>query len=375
MAKSSVTNDQHHLKKHQKEYDMENVTTAVSTDNLDMKCESCRIRPVEIELPVDHWAESDRLDPCEYKPYKLCHECKERLIKRALRPLEVFNLVAIHGQGGDLHDDFYDYETGEADQPKMDVIDPEKFPFPKFEEVKDNLKRLVDYALVVPCFKDNTAMAQLQKFDKAEILDMLDQKIKYTASIGYEAHLIITRVVGRVAENWVRKQLENRKPEYSIFSYADLIENCLEFEEAFELLTNALEKSDDRTFNEKLDLTLMRLRSEKMLDFLETNVKRLMSANPAFGRSVARCQFSWQRCEKWLDSGRPLSLIALDALYWCTAQDDERPIRFRKPKPRLTDHVNPEIIASKLRDYLKIDSVPRTKNAVESILYNLFGTT
>src|SRR5215204_1738464 len=80
-------------------------------------CESCRTRPVEIfELPEKG-----------AQLYRLCTQCHHRLINYALRPLEFFNLAAIHGHSFHLHDDFYDDDTGEATQPEIEIEEPENF--------------------------------------------------------------------------------------------------------------------------------------------------------------------------------------------------------------------------------------------------------
>ena len=74
--------------------------------------------------------------------------------------------------------------------------------------------------------------------------------------------------------------------------------------------------------------------------------------------------------------GRPLSLIALDALYLCTTKDLTGQSSWtQKHRPTLTDRVEPEIIANRLREYQKMDGVPRVQKIVEMILHNLLETT
>ncbi|WP_254560957.1 hypothetical protein [Dyadobacter diqingensis] len=91
-----------------------------------MKCESCKINDFEVE----------QLEDEQQKPYYLCKSCFDRLENKALRPLEFFNLTAIHGHSSHLHDDFYDYETGEATQPDIEVVESEKFPFPTLNKFR-----------------------------------------------------------------------------------------------------------------------------------------------------------------------------------------------------------------------------------------------
>ena len=44
----------------------------------------------------------------------------------------------------------------------------------------------------------------------------------------------------------------------------------------------------------------------------------------------------------------------------------------RQIQPKLIDYPRPEIVAARLKEYLKADSVPRTKNAVLKIIENIF---
>ena len=333
-----------------------------------MKCESCKTREIETEV--------SKCSSCnDVQPYRLCFECANRLENYALRPLEFFNLAAIHGLTHYLHDDFYDWDTGEAGIPNIDVVDPEKFPYPTFDEVKNDLDSLIDYSFAQYDI-DDILIEQFHKFDKTEVLDCIDRRVKYNNSIADKAYEIVALVLGKAAENWAREQWKNRKAEAEVSEYAELLSGCFESEEAFEIITNELAKSGEKTFQDDI-FALLYLKSEKTLDWLETQTEKMKTVMWAssFGRVAACSQFSWQRCEKWLSMGRPLSLIALDALYLCTIQEDYvGPMYWlRKQKPTLTNPVEPEIIVNRLRDFLKIDGVPRTQKIIEMIVNNLLA--
>ena len=336
-----------------------------------MKCESCRINNIEIQINRNTGLEGGiwDTDPA-VPPYRLCLPCCERLKNLSLRPLEFFNLAAIHGLSHYLHDDFYDYETGEAMQPETKVIDEEKFPFPTFEEIKGDLYRLIDYA-IVQCFTEDYIIEELRRFDKNEILKEIDKRINYNNSINDKAYEIVAQTVGRTAENWAREQWKNRSAETQIFLFAELLSSCLETEEAFRLIITEIGKLPADTFSHNI-YSLLFLRSEKTLDWIETVTDRIQNVSSDWGQLAASSQFSWARAEKWLNIGRPLSLIALDAIYLCTCKDYMgQSIWLNKIKPRLVDHILPEKAESILHLYLEKDNVPRTKNAVGSIRYNL----
>lgn len=329
-----------------------------------MKCESCNISNIEVEELSDEGL----------KPYRLCRQCQHRLIHRALRPMELFNLVSIHGHSYLLHDDFYDYETGEATQPEIDVLEADKFPFPAFEQVKTNLGRLIDFAFV-QYFTDKKVIEQLRSFDKQEVLKIIDNKVSYNRAINYKAYEVVAKVIGRTAESWIKRQWTNRK-ENELQIFAEPLAKCIDFDEAFGLITKELEKGDDRFLSENVS-ALLYFQSDKTLDYIEKISSRIKNISSSWGQLAASSQFSWDRANKWLTIGRPLSLVALDSLIYCTTVGDRlnQSLWLRQLNPKLIDNPGPEIIANRLREYILTDSVPRTKIAIDKIIDNVFQAT
>jgi len=326
-----------------------------------MKCESCNIREIEVEELADEGQ----------NPYRLCLPCHDRLLNKALRPLEFFNLTSTRGHGYYLLDDFYDYNTGEATQADIEVIDAEKFPFPDFEQVKNDLNRLIDFAFV-QYFTENFVINELQKFDKLKVLKRLKEKVIYNRAINYKAYEIAGKVVGKPAEEWIKSEWTNSQ-ENELQIFAEALVKCLDFEEAFEILTKELESGDDKFLSENVS-ALLYFQNEKILNWIEKVSERIKNISSNWGQLAASSNFSWDRANKWLIIGRPLSLIALDSLIFCTTIGERlnQSLWLRELNPRLVDNPRPEIIANRLRDYLIVDGVPRTKNAVEAIIENIF---
>jgi len=329
-----------------------------------MKCESCNIREIEVE----------ELTYEGQNPYRLCLACHDRLLNKALRPLEFFNLTSIHGHGYYLHDDFYDYDTGEATQPDIEVIEAENFPFPDFEQIRNDLNRLIDFSFV-QYFTDNFVIKELQKFDKLDVLKRLKEKVSYNRAINYKAYEIAGKVVVRPAEEWIKNEWAKRQ-ENELQIFAEPITKCLDFEEAFEILTNELENKGDKYLSENVS-ALLYFQSDQTLDWIEKVSDRVKNISSNWGQLAASSQFSWDRANKWLTIRRPLSLVAIDSLIYCTTIGERlnQSLWLRQLNPRLIDNPRPEIIANRLREYLTVDSVPRTKNAVETIIDNVFDTT
>lgn len=324
-----------------------------------MKCESCNIREAEVEELANEGQ----------NPFRLCLPCHDRLLNKALRPLEFFKLTAIHGHTYYLHDDFYDYDTGVATQSDIEVIDAENFPFPVFEQIKNDLIRLIDFSFV-QYFTDDFVITGLQKFNKLKVLKRLKEKVAYNRAINCKAYEIAGKVIGKIAEEWANR----RENELQIF--AEPVAKCLNFDEAFKILTRELESRDDNFSAENVS-ALLYFQNKKTLDWIEKICERIKNISSNWGQLAASSQFTWERANKWLTTGRPLSLVALDSLIYCTTNGERsnQSLWLRQLNPRLIDNPRPEIIANRLRDYLNIDSVPRTKNAVETIIDNVFKTT
>lgn len=144
--------------------------------------------------------------------------------------------------------------------------------------------------------------------------------------------------------------------------------------EAFQLMTAELEKCEDKYLSEFMG-PLNFLKYEPTLDWIERNAKRNENITQAWGHLAASSNFTWERAKKWLDMGRPWSLIAIDAVKFCTTTGERlnQSPWMRELNPRLMDYPKLDSIAIGLQEYLKKDNVPRTKNAVGLIIENIFG--
>ncbi len=151
------------------------------------------------------------------------------------------------------------------------------------------------------------------------------------------------------------------------------VQNNFDKDEAFRIISSEIDSCDDRFLYEYIG-TLNYIRNEKVLDWIETSSKRIINVGQNWGHLAASSQFNWKRAEKWLLQGRPLSLIALDALMFCTTIGERlnQSPWMRQIQPKLIDNPKPEIIARRLQDYLIVDSVPRTKSSVQRIINNIF---
>lgn len=111
----------------------------------------------------------------------------------------------------------------------------------------------------------------------------------------------------------------------------------------------------------------------RCLDWIEKVQNRIKNISSSWGHLAASSKFDWERAIKWLDNGRPLSLISIDALIYCTSNGERQnqSLWMRKVNPNLINSPNPEVISNRLKEYLLIDSVPRTKTSVHRIMENI----
>jgi len=339
-----------------------------------MKCESCKIETIEIAIPVNEGLENGIWDEFRNETeYRLCKTCSNRLQNFALRPLEYFNLASIHGNSYHLHDDFYDYETGEAHQPKIEVTEVELFKFPELKDIKEDVSKLVDFA-IVQFYTEPNVIDELRRFDKKEVIDILRKKVKYNRGINYKAYELAGKVAKTESYYWIKEEWEQRQNnELQIF--AEPICNSFESKEAFELIKEELESKDDKYLSENISAFLY-LQSPLVLNWIENVQNRISNVNSHWGQLAASSKFDWNRASKWLTKGRPLSLIALDALIFCTTNGERlnQSLWMRKLNPKLSGNPGAEIVAKRLKQYQDKDNVPRTRNSINRIIQNMFET-
>jgi hypothetical protein len=111
---------------------------------------------------------------------------------------------------------------------------------------------------------------------------------------------------------------------------------------------------------------------ERVLDWIERNA--VSPIGYEWGTAAACNQPSWTRLAKWLDKGRPLSLIALDAMKNCRGfdpKDENMSGVFRNVSPKVRSPVSLKAIRKKLEGYARVDPAPRVKKAIGLVLANL----
>jgi hypothetical protein len=131
---------------------------------------------------------------------------------------------------------------------------------------------------------------------------------------------------------------------------------CLPLEEAYEKVTDTLSRMDiiKRSVAKHV---LGWFETQLNLGWIEENVSSPVDSS--WGLLAASSKFDWERAKKWLSLGRPLSLVALDALEWCVCSGR---------KPPLVNPPSSKEFVSVLEDYLSKDNVRRVSERVCELL-------
>lgn len=312
-------------------------------------CEACQrdeaVRVIEISG-----------DPLQ--PYRLCAACAERLLTCSLRPLEWFNLAAIHTAGEFyLHEDFYD-ENGVTLQSEQPVEHPERFPIPTLSDAMTDPERLIGYCLTRDGIPEE-ALRAVATFDPDAFLRALDRRVTHSADYAIEqvAYQLAARLGSHTAA-WLRRR-HAACHRHALSAWVEAAGKCLPSEEVFSL---AVERLNDLPADDLANAAyraLGDLRTTRTLDWMEGRVGSPCSNT--WGALAAVSGLSWPRAAAWLDQGRPLSLAALDALRYFGHHNTQE-LRLKLLEPAAIPEMN-----AKLQAYAAQDPVPRVQKAVRAI--------
>lgn len=316
------------------------------------ECEACEAAPVVVEETCD-----------EGIPYRVCTACHLRLMARALRPREWYNLAKRHGWWKYLlHDDFYD-DDGTAHQPEQDVDEPELHPAPTLLDVADDPNALFDFTITRWHFETDLA-ATWQAMDQLQVLRTIERRYSTTElqEIRSAALEIAACSLGPSGCDFVTSAWRDFREPRQLGVLAHASAACLDFDEGFSRVVNALADMDDKNRRESM-YALSYFRSRRTLDWIEANVSSPITES--WGRLAAASRFDWGRAVAWLNAGRWLSLVALDALAAIV-----RPLTplLRELAPELEDKPARLTFAATLNEYAQHDPAPRVTRITKALI-------
>lgn len=320
----------------------------------DAVCEACRHAAIAVIVDDD--------DPAH--PYRLCASCAERLRQRALRPLEWFNLAAVHGWATFLlHDDFYD-QDGEATQPDIACYANDGLLAPTLAEASASLPRTVDF-YVTRWWPGEPEFAALRSFAPRDLLDEIVRRAGRSSDRVLDAMFgIAANALGPVAADWVRAQRGRALTGRLLSSWCEAAARCLPSAEGLDLAIDALGRVDARAFRDAKN-GLLWFRSRRVLDWIEAHAPA-SNVTEDWGRLAALSDLDLIRVKAWIAAGRPLSLVALDALSAFVLRPGQAPI-MRQLEPTLSGVGDRQEIEAVLNMARAADPTPRTTRVADFV--------
>jgi hypothetical protein len=178
------------------------------------------------------------------------------------------------------------------------------------------------------------------------------------------AYEIAARALGPRAAEWIRHRWEVRVAGGPLVTLAEASAACLPSPEGIERVERVLRGMRPAERRESL-WALSYFRDTRVLSFIEE-----FAAPPTmeiWGRVAACSRLSWDVAERWLQRGRPLNLVALDALTFCFKYDT---VELTVLAPKLEDPPNRETLERTLRIHAETDPAWRVENQVAFLLKN-----
>ncbi|HWE95602.1 MAG TPA: hypothetical protein VG269_16680 [Tepidisphaeraceae bacterium] len=372
-----------------------------------------------LDAPAECVLDSD--DPLI--PIRLSHAAADRLTHRALSPIEWYRLMAIHGRHTYwLYDDFYG-EEGQTYQASKYVERGPEVAVPTLKAVQHDLDRLIEFCLVYyefsSEFKENSSGRSriheaLRRFSVDDLAATLDRWIGDPPnSIAKEFRRRIFFDLDLVSPDEIRQQwneIRHDDPEvatkvadlskYSLTHFGaaetiDLImgvadrvgrEECCRIASSLrwtlqdrmgadmllEVVLELMSRGDPQDRPSPVLHTLAHFKSERTLEWMEQHAVEPIGYE--WGTAAALSELTWDRVERWLNKGAPLSLIALDAMKNCRGfdpKDQQMSGFFRDESPKIRREVSLREIREKLVDHARRNPSPRVSDAIAVILANI----
>ena len=283
----------------------------------------------------------------------------------ALRPVEWFNLAKRHGWWQFLlHDDFYD-EDGTAHQAKQEIEAPEQHLASTLNDVRGDPNALLDSTITQWHLRPDVATAW-QALDQAEVLRTIEQRYATADDIDIQGMMLDVAAcsLAETGADFVAAAWNDLCQPRQLGSLAQASAACLPYDVGFARVVNALSTYDESARRDTM-YALSYFHCRDTLDWIESNVASPVTED--WGRLAAASRFNWGRAVSWLDTGRLVSLVALDAL--AAIVRPQSPL-LRDYGPQLEDKPGLAVFRETLQSYLERDAAPRIKKTVEFLFQN-----
>ncbi len=261
-----------------------------------------------------------------------------------------------------LHDDFY-MDDGTADQPKEDVVDADLYPAPSLKDKSANLNGLWEFTLTRYALNESLFEAWRQHAQPA-VLELLTQAYESRQDSHCRSTVLELgeNCLGAVAADLVRRAWLDYPEIMHFGALAKSSVACLPAEEGFDRCLGAFNAMPIKEQRNRM-MHIADFKNPKMLDWIEANIQSPITDH--WGNLASRSGIAWERMKKWLQSGRPMSLVALDSLIGVASAAEGGRLKMHMPVAGLPSK---DEVEQCLRAYETTDSAPRIQNSVDYIL-------
>ncbi len=314
-------------------------------------CQACLAAPVEREVKSE----------VESSPFRLCGACAGRLESLALRPLEWYRLAALHGPFTVLLGEHLYDEDGRAGPHRVSDGEATSLPMPTLDAVATDAGALLDHVLTQRRLRDDV-VAALRRHPAGVLLARMSDLIEARPILWVEAccYDVAARALGPAARSWVERRWEPGLRPDTRAAFLKAAAACLPHAEAVPRALAYVERQGGRDLPFAA-LPLAHFRSPLVLDWVERTVASPVSNN--WGPLAACSGFTWATATRWLEAGRPLSLVALDALS-IALRPTYRPFGISIELPDAPDEA---AILDHLCEHARRDPAPRVTQAIDRI--------
>jgi hypothetical protein len=323
-------------------------------------CEACDSLPATVSEPCDD----------EARPYRLCAACQHRLVKRSLRPMEWYRLALHHcPHNFSLHDDFY-LNDGTADQPKEELVDADLFPAPSLSDKTANLNDLWEFTITRHALNEAIYEAW-KRHPQALVLDLLTHNYEAPKNAHWKSTILelVSNCLGAGAAELVRRAWLDYPECMHFGALAKASVACLPTEEGFSRCFAVFKQLPLKEQRSRM-MYMYDFKNSQMLDWIEAHIQPPITDH--WGALASQSGMTWQRVVKWLESGRPMSLVALDSLNSVARAAENgwwkmhAPIQGLPPKDE---------VEHRLRAYEATDAAPAIQYSIDCILkrFHLLG--
>lgn len=324
------------------------------------KCEACDLSLATVSETCDD----------ESQPYHLCAACHHRLVKRSLRPAEWYRLALRHcPHNFSLHDDFY-LNDGTADQPKEEVLDAHLFPAPTQNEKAAELDDLWEFTLTRYAL-DASIYEAWRRHPQASTVELLTRCYEAAKNTHWKSTILelCSHCLGVTAADLVRRAWCDYPKSMYFGALAKASAACLPPEEGFNRCFEAFKPLPLKEQRTRM-MYLYDFRSSQMLDWIEAHI--VPPVTDDWGELASQSGITWLRVTKWLESGRPMSLVALDSLSGVVRAAENG--RWKRHVP-IQDLPSKEEAERCLRAYEATDTAPRIKYQIDHLMerFHLLG--